>query len=261
MATTDEIRHPTMPGSTLPVGMCRLGDGPCTPGRRWHKACLTAWKDANRNHPGRLEIFERDGFICRACGEGPFEADELRDDHIVPLDIARLHEWNDLSNRQALCIACHDRKSTEENMARNSAARTRAPGRNDPEDAHTGAHYAGGAYLVPARPDPRATTRTAVGRALLFGGPSLGCAVIGWSAPAGWLATIGVALAAERGATHSLRLLRHRRVDARVEAFARLAVVTKDPATDWPTRSRIHHRSGLITPSDMTIRPGRFFTP
>ena len=59
----------------------------------------------------RRETLKRDGFRCRKCGR----AGRLEADHVVPL-------WrngsNGLDNMQALCRACHIRKTKDEALER-----------------------------------------------------------------------------------------------------------------------------------------------
>ena len=59
----------------------------------------------------RRQVFNRDGWRCRACGR----AGRLECDHVTPL-------WKDpeqdpyaLDNLQAICRGCHIRKTMQEN--------------------------------------------------------------------------------------------------------------------------------------------------
>jgi len=54
----------------------------------------------------RKYVFERDGYQCQGCGEGPPTA-KLTIDHISPL--AR-GGTNDISNFQTLCSTCNSQK-------------------------------------------------------------------------------------------------------------------------------------------------------
>lgn len=72
----------------------------------------------NVNHPSRrdyrrwealrLQVFERDGWRCRACGK----AGRLELDHVTPLHRGG-DEW-DAANLQALCRGCHLAKTASE---------------------------------------------------------------------------------------------------------------------------------------------------
>ena len=68
--------------------------------------------DRHRWAAVRLEVLERDGYRCRACGR----AGRLEVDHIVPM--YRGGNPYDLAGLQALCVACHIAKSRRENPAR-----------------------------------------------------------------------------------------------------------------------------------------------
>jgi len=59
-----------------------------------------------RWHTIRMAVLERDGFVCRSCGKGG----RLEVDHVQPV---RSHpELSfDPANLQALCTACHTRKT------------------------------------------------------------------------------------------------------------------------------------------------------
>lgn len=67
----------------------------------------------------RLEALRRDGFACRGCGaRGPLEVD-----HIEPVRTRPELAW-ELGNLQALCGACHSRKTRIEiGLGRNDPAR------------------------------------------------------------------------------------------------------------------------------------------
>jgi 5-methylcytosine-specific restriction endonuclease McrA len=121
-AGTDEIRNAPQPNLDLPAGICRGCERPCDPNRHWHQDHWTEWEETNRAKPGRLKVFERDGFCCRICGAGPFLPAELHDDHITPLAEAGWSEWNSLDNRQTLCPSCHEEKTRTENVTRNATA-------------------------------------------------------------------------------------------------------------------------------------------
>jgi hypothetical protein len=52
----------------------------------------------------RYEVLNRDGFRCKACGQGIDDGVKLQIDHIVPVD------WggeNDISNLETLCEKCN----------------------------------------------------------------------------------------------------------------------------------------------------------
>lgn len=66
----------------------------------------------------RLEILDRDGWRCRACGK----AGKMEVDHITPL--RRGGAELDPGNLQALCRSCHAEKSKRE--ARRESAGQRA---------------------------------------------------------------------------------------------------------------------------------------
>ena len=57
----------------------------------------------------RRQVFERDGYRCRCCGA----AGRLEADHVLP--IHKGGEVYELRNLQALCRACHIRKTADEN--------------------------------------------------------------------------------------------------------------------------------------------------
>lgn len=61
----------------------------------------------------RERILLRDGYACRRCGR--VSATELVVDHIVPLHLGGAESDE---NRQALCRACHDAKSEQEEKGR-----------------------------------------------------------------------------------------------------------------------------------------------
>jgi 5-methylcytosine-specific restriction endonuclease McrA len=70
---------------------------------RRHSAHITR----SRGWPAlRVAALRRDGFKCRACGSGG----RLEIDHVEPV---RTHPELafDLANLQALCVACHSRKT------------------------------------------------------------------------------------------------------------------------------------------------------
>ena len=63
----------------------------------------------------RERILLRDCYTCRVCGR---VGTDLVVDHIIPLaDGGR----EDDSNRQALCVACHDAKSEREEKGRGAS--------------------------------------------------------------------------------------------------------------------------------------------
>jgi 5-methylcytosine-specific restriction protein A len=61
----------------------------------------------------RERVLLRDGYACRRCGR--VSATELIVDHVVPLSMGGQEAD---SNRQALCRACHDLKSEQEEKGR-----------------------------------------------------------------------------------------------------------------------------------------------
>ena len=65
--------------------------------------------DARRWANVRHSILERDGYRCRECGR----AGRLEVDHVLPLK--RGGDPYALGNLQALCRACHIRKTSREN--------------------------------------------------------------------------------------------------------------------------------------------------
>ena len=69
----------------------------------------------------RVEVLRRDDFKCRSCGA----RGRLEVDHIVPVRDAPDRAY-DMTNLQALCAACHARKTREEVglASRANAART-----------------------------------------------------------------------------------------------------------------------------------------
>jgi 5-methylcytosine-specific restriction endonuclease McrA len=63
-----------------------------TRGQRWHTI--------------RMAVLERDGFVCRSCGKGG----RLEVDHVHPVKTHPELSF-DPANLQALCTACHTRKT------------------------------------------------------------------------------------------------------------------------------------------------------
>jgi 5-methylcytosine-specific restriction endonuclease McrA len=166
MTTAQAHREPPMPPhfSAPRRGFCRWCGEPINEGRRyhWHAACLEQYEslfqaEMKQPHPALLE---RQGGCCAGCGEllvvqtirkwtywglhlgewGDFwryrwVEEELpwQDDHIVALADALPHAddlwWAfRLTNRQALCLTCHQAKTAVENARR---ARWRAGRREE----------------------------------------------------------------------------------------------------------------------------------
>ncbi len=120
--------------------------------RRWHEACVAAFKLIHWPAETRLAVFRRDNGICAGCGADckeplfdeaglqrlRYSADVIwrrkcaasgnrwQHDHIRPLIEANGDPsyWQ-LDNIQTLCRACHGRKSGAERKRLN-AARKRA---------------------------------------------------------------------------------------------------------------------------------------
>jgi len=69
--------------------------------------------ERDRSRSARLRILKRDGYLCQSCLPAIVRAAVV--DHIVPLHLGG-HD-ND-SNKQSLCLPCHDIKSAVEEQAR-----------------------------------------------------------------------------------------------------------------------------------------------
>ena len=75
---------------------------------RYHDRLLRSW----RWKVTRRQVFERDGYRCRNC----HRSGRLECDHVVPLE--RGGDPYDVDNLQALCRACHIRKTAAERPPR-----------------------------------------------------------------------------------------------------------------------------------------------
>ena len=127
---------PKPPGfDNTPRGVCRWCQKPTTEPRRyhWHAKCLEeylAWRE-ELSTPNR-RVIEAAGDRCQCCGTSllveetdrhgnyaGYTREVWNDDHIIPLIDALPHaddpwwQWR-LSNRQALCPACHRAKTARE---------------------------------------------------------------------------------------------------------------------------------------------------
>lgn len=68
-----------------------------------------AWTNRGHNSAvARLRILERDGYRCTHCGDtqGPFEVDHI--------DNTRGPDYDQDTNRQTLCVTCHEKKTRAE---------------------------------------------------------------------------------------------------------------------------------------------------
>ena len=76
---------------------------------RYHKRL-----DARRWTLTRRQVFDRDGWRCRACGR----AARLECDHIRPLESFPDQDPYDTAGLQSLCRMCHFRKTNAERIAK-----------------------------------------------------------------------------------------------------------------------------------------------
>lgn len=91
-----------------------------------------AWDNRTSGHVSsgrKRRILARDGAVCAACGDtaGPHEIDHINNRRGVG--------YNDDSNLQVLCVACHMAKTQRESVA---ARRARAERRRLPRSPHPG---------------------------------------------------------------------------------------------------------------------------
>jgi hypothetical protein len=142
-------RQPPLPvRQGVPRGTCRWCGKPVNEGRRyyWHKACFDEYEEILIElSPQNLILLERQGWKCAICGEDLYcmkrcprgwawcgkysrpswyvQIFTWQDDHVIPLADALPHAddplwaWR-LSNRQAVCKACHIAKTVQENQIR-----------------------------------------------------------------------------------------------------------------------------------------------
>jgi len=67
-----------------------------------------------RLQENRKQTFYRDDYTCKECGAVIPDADRLRQDHKIPLELGGAESQE---NSQTLCEDCHDRKTAEEAAA------------------------------------------------------------------------------------------------------------------------------------------------
>lgn len=141
-------RRPPLPHWNSQTGTCRwCGEG-CGALRRWHDACVTAYKIACWPEVAREHVWAKDKGFCRGCGRDVAELIRLsrpewkmtaagyrehyyrghgriwQADHIIPLveaNRADLSLWS-LTNLRLLCTACH-RGETKALAGRRATAR------------------------------------------------------------------------------------------------------------------------------------------
>ena len=86
-----------------------------TPKRPRTRPYFLAKKRGN-NKKFRKQVLQRDNYTCVDCGEA-YPEYNLHADHVIPLSDGGC---NNISNGATRCIDCHNKKTQQENIERNS---------------------------------------------------------------------------------------------------------------------------------------------
>jgi len=76
---------------------------------------ITKRKQGRPEKRERLQVLERDGYLCVKCAESGLVVAAEEVDHIIPLHLGGA---DTAANKQCLCVDCHYKKSLEENKKR-----------------------------------------------------------------------------------------------------------------------------------------------